>query len=91
MSPKRAEIPYIYMYLYLKLKERARGPLIRNSYALEVLRRHFLRIPKFMQTHILSQMEEYGLIKRISRRNIRILDVPICEKRLKKLEGFAFW
>jgi hypothetical protein len=74
------EIPYIYLFIYSKLKKKAwRDKCLATHDVLFTIRRDCS--PKFMPNnlvyHMLSQMEAYGLIKRIHKLKYHIIDTNI--------------
>lgn len=82
------KIPYVYIYIYLKLKERAASNF--NGYlpihiVLNTMR-NVIRIPKKFDYPILSQMEKYGLIRKINIIRYKILDKKIKDTEIEPLD-----
>ena len=89
MTHKEGDPPYIYIYIHSKFKERTKSwPYVSPRFLLEVLR-NIIRVPKIFQYPILYQMEEHGLIQRISKKKYKILESP-HEKILSNLRTYSF-
>ena len=75
---KQDEIPLYYLFIYSKLKKKAWS----NSYLdtptiLKTITHDCRQLPKNLIYHMLSHMEQYGLVKRIHRFRYKIIDRKI--------------
>jgi hypothetical protein len=86
------EIPYYYLFVYSKLKNKAwKNPYLETEAVLRTIRNDCRQIPDNLIYPMLSQMEQYGLIKRINKFRYRIIEknVPVFEKGNNK--GKKYW
>jgi hypothetical protein len=89
MPQVKYKVPHLYSFLYKKIKENYRKPYISASEFIETLTRTY-RTQKILYYPILYEMEQYELLKRLSRRKIRILKND-CDKKLSDLRIVDFW
>lgn len=90
MKKINKEIPYVYIYVYHRLRQKfPNNAYMKPKELIEILKRT-CRVPKTLNYPILSQMEEYSLLKRINHQKYKLLKSD-CEKTLDKLRYKDFW
>lgn len=72
--PHDIDIPYIFIHLYAQLKESAYNQRYIPTWQVHRVMTHGMRIPKELQYPTLTQMEKYGLIRRVHKMKYEILD-----------------
>lgn len=83
---KIKKIPEMYLFFYCNLKNHSDTSVLRVGDA-ETLIGH--QVPRILRKHILQEMVDFGLIKRINRKEIEIAEVN--GKKLNKWNIEVDW
>lgn len=90
----KEEIPLVYLFLHLKFRKtiaNAFTPMISPKEARRIIR-NTIRIPYSSHYAILSQMEEYGLIRWVNHirydvEESRNCSCPLCGRKARKVKN----
>ena len=77
------EIPYLYLFIYSKLKNKAwNDSYLTTKSVLDTIKHECnpVNMPHNLLYHVLTQMEDYGLIKRIHRLKYKLIDKNIPQQ-----------
>ena len=95
MPPK---VPIVYAYLYQQIKRRNHGDVVSTKQLKHTIQLYFIQditkggggskkgMPKIFMYHIINDLRENNLIKRVNHTTFKILKSN-CEKQLR---GFPF-
>ena len=86
------DIPYFYLFIYSKLKDSAwNEEYLDTAKVLNTIRHDCRQLPNNLIYHMLSQMESYGLVKRIHRFKYKIVDKKIDLQGFDKRGQFSYY